>query len=208
MNKNAPGLSAPLWVASSPLSPSRRRERHQRRGEGISSRSSGRRLSVFAGGWTFGATEAPVAGYGVEGEDVLDLLSGLVNKSLVVAEATGEGGVRYRMLEPIRQYAREKLEGSEEAEVFRRGHALWFLAFAEEDEPELRRERQGVRLARLETEHDNLRAALECFLEQKETEPALRLGGALRDFWHMASCPTLSFSLTTNCLEIRTTLMG
>src|SRR5215204_3917021 len=115
-----------------------------------------RRLSVFAGGWTLGAAEAAGAGDGDEGEDVLDLLSGLVNKSLVVAEATGEGGMRYGMLEPIRQYAREKLEGSEEAEVIRRGHALWFLAFAEEAEPELRREHQGAWLERLETEYDNI----------------------------------------------------
>jgi len=144
-----------------------------------------RRLSVFAGGWALGAAETVGAGDGVEAEDVLDLLTGLVNKSLVVAEATGEGGVRYRMLEPIRQYAREKLEGSEEVEAVRRGHALWFLTFAEEAEPELGREHQGAWLERLETEHDNLRAALECFLEQEETEPALRLCGALGDFWHM-----------------------
>jgi non-specific serine/threonine protein kinase len=144
-----------------------------------------RRLSVFAGGWTLEAAEAAGAGDGVESEGVFDLLSGLVNKSLVVAETTGESGVRYRMLEPIRQYAREKLEGREEAEAVRRRHAFWFLALAEEAEPELRREHQGVWLKRLETEHDNLRAALECFLEQEETESALRLCGTLGDFWHM-----------------------
>ena len=144
-----------------------------------------RRLSVFAGGWTLGAAEVAGAGDGIDRKDVLDLLSGLVNKSLVVAEATGEGGVRYRLLEPIRQYAREKLEGSEEGEVVRRRHALWFLALAEEAEPELRSEHQGLWLERLETEYDNMRAALGCFLEQEETEPALRLCGALGDFWHM-----------------------
>ena len=144
-----------------------------------------RRLSVFTGGWALGAAETVGAGDSIESEDVLDLLSGLVNKSLVVAEPTGEGGVRYRMLEPIRQYAWEKLEGSEEDEVVRRVHALWFLAFAEEAEPELRRDHQGVWLERLETEHDNMRVALEWFLEQEETEPALRLCGALGDFWHM-----------------------
>jgi len=144
-----------------------------------------RRLSVFAGDWTLGAAEVAGAGDGIDRKDVLDLLSGLVNKSLVVAEATGEGGVRYRLLEPIRQYAREKLEGSEEGEVVRRRHALWFLALAEEAEPELRSEHQGLWLERLETEYDNMRAALGCFLEQEETEPALRLCGALGDFWHM-----------------------
>ena len=79
---------------------------------------------------------------GAEGDteqgDVLDLLSRLVEKSLVVAEATGGGGVRYRMLEPIRQYAREKLEEGGEAEEVRRRHASFFLALAEEAEPRLR----------------------------------------------------------------------
>jgi len=144
-----------------------------------------RRLSVFAGGWTLGAAEVAGAGDGIERKDVLNLLTGLVHKSLVVMEATGESGVGYRMLEPIRQYAREKLEGSKEAEVVRRRHALWFLTFAEEAEPELRREQQGIWLERLESEHDNLRAALQCFLDRDETEPALRLCGALGDFWHM-----------------------
>jgi predicted ATPase/DNA-binding SARP family transcriptional activator/DNA-binding CsgD family transcriptional regulator len=144
-----------------------------------------RRLPVFAGGFILEAAESVGAGGGIEEEDVLDLLGGLVDKSLVVAEESWERGARYRLLEPIRQYAREKLERTKEAEVVRRGHAVWFLAFAEEAEPELRREHQGVWLERLETENDNLRAAIECFLEQKETEPALRLCGALGDFWHM-----------------------
>jgi non-specific serine/threonine protein kinase len=144
-----------------------------------------RRLSVFAGGWTLGAAEAVGAGDGVEGEDALDLLSRLVDKSLVVAEVRRERSPRYRFLEPVRQYARERLERSEEANAVRLRHALWFLALAEEAEPELRREQQGLWLERLETEHDNLRAAIQCLLEGDDTEPALRLCGALGDFWHM-----------------------
>ncbi|MDQ3238287.1 MAG: tetratricopeptide repeat protein [Actinomycetota bacterium] len=144
-----------------------------------------RRHSVFAGGWTLGAAEAVGAGDSVEGEDVLDLLSRLVDKSLVVAEMRREGSSRYRFLEPVRQYAQERLEVSEEGDAVRLRHALWFLAFAEEAEPELRREHQGLWLERLETEHDNLRAAIQSFLEQEETEPALRLCGALGDFWHV-----------------------
>ena len=76
-----------------------------------------RRLSTFAGGWTLEASEAVGAGGSVEEEDVLDLLSGLVEKSLVVAKGSDHGGVRYRLLEPIRQYAREKLKESGEAEA-------------------------------------------------------------------------------------------
>ena len=94
-----------------------------------------RRLSVFAGGWTLEAAEAVGSGDGIEEGEILDLLSGLVDKSLVVAEATEDGEVRYRMLEPVRQYALEKLEESGEAEEVRRRHAAFFLALAEEAEP-------------------------------------------------------------------------
>ena len=71
------------------------------------------RLSVFAGGWTLEASEAVGAGEGVEEGEVLDLLSGLVEKSLVVARGGDPGGARYRLLEPVRQYALDKLEESE-----------------------------------------------------------------------------------------------
>src|SRR3712207_4185239 len=77
------------------------------------------RLSVFAGGWTLEAAEAVGAGGGVEEDDVLDVLSGLVEKSMVVAESVEGGTVRYRLLEPIRQYAQEKLEQSGESEEVR-----------------------------------------------------------------------------------------
>jgi predicted ATPase len=116
-------------------------------------------LSVFAGGWTLEAAEA-VGGGDTERGDVFDLLSSLVDKSLVVAEATGGGGVRYRMLEPIRQYAREKLEEGGEAEEVQRQHASFFLALAEFAEPRLRGPEDIEWLERLETEHDNLRASL------------------------------------------------
>lgn len=125
------------------------------------------RLPVFAGGWTLEATEAVGAGDTEQGE-VLDLLSGLVDKSLVVAEATGGGGVRYRMLEPIRQYAREKLEEGGEAEEVRSQHASFFLALTEEPEPRLRGAEDVEWLERLEAEHDNLRAALAWALEREQ----------------------------------------
>jgi predicted ATPase/DNA-binding CsgD family transcriptional regulator len=142
-----------------------------------------RGLSAFSGGWTLEAAEAVCSGGDIGWEDVLDLLSGLVDKSLVVA-GTGTGGaVRYRMLEPLRRYAIEKLEQSEEVDEVRDRHAAFFLALAEEAEPELEGSRQGAWSDRLEGEHDNLRAALSWLLAGRRTEQALRLGAALWRFW-------------------------
>src|SRR5215216_5604125 len=80
-------------------------------------------------------------GRDVEEGEVLDVLSGLVDKSLVVARERQESGVRYRMLEPIRQYALERLEERGEGEEARRRHATFFLALAEEAEANLRGQR-------------------------------------------------------------------
>ena len=141
-------------------------------------------LSAFGlcGGWTLEAAEVIGAG-DTEQADILDLLSRLVEKSLVVAEATGGGGVRYRMLEPIRQYAREKLEEGGEAEDVRRQHASFFLALAEDAEPRLWGAEDMEWLERLEADHDNLRAALSWALERGEVELGLELAGALWTFW-------------------------
>ncbi|MBA2534363.1 MAG: hypothetical protein H0V21_05090 [Rubrobacter sp.] len=141
------------------------------------------RLSVFAGGWTLEAAEAVGTGEGVEEGEVLDLLSGLVDKSLVVAGRAERGRVRYRMLEPIRQYARERPEERGEGEELRRRHAGFFLALAEEAEPELFGPRDVEWFECLEVEHDNMRAALSWALERAEAELGLRLGGALWPFW-------------------------
>ena len=126
------------------------------------------RLSVFAGRWTLEASEAVAAGEVIEEAENLDLLSGLVEKSLVVAKGSDEGVVRYRMLEPVRQYAWEKLEESGEAEEVRRRHATFFLAQAAEAEPRLRGPEDREWLERLESEHDNMRAALSWALEREE----------------------------------------
>jgi predicted ATPase len=142
-----------------------------------------RRVSVFAGGWTLKASEAVVWGEGGEEGEVLDLLSGLVEKSLVVAEPTAEGGVRYRLLEPVRQYALAKLKESGEAETAKRSHAEHFLVLAEEAEPELFGPQEVEWWNRLEEEHDNARAALSWSLEGADPELGLRLAGALRLFW-------------------------
>jgi DNA-binding CsgD family transcriptional regulator/tetratricopeptide (TPR) repeat protein len=145
------------------------------------------RLSVFAGGWTLEAAEMVCSGEGIEEGEVLDLLSELVDRSLVVAEAGQEEVPRFRMLEPIRQYGRERLEESREADTVLRRHAAWYLALAEEAEPALKGKQKESWLERLEKEYGNLRAALSWALEREEAELGLRLAGALGRFWHMLS---------------------
>ena len=151
-----------------------------------------RRLSVFVGGWTLEAAEA--IGPAVEAEGLvsspplLDLLSGLVDKSLVVAGAEAGGALRYRMLEPVRQFGREKLRESGKEPEVRRRHAEHYLALAETADPELVGPDQGLWIERLRTEFANLREAYSWSLEPggDEDERAwlrLRLPAALWRFW-------------------------
>jgi predicted ATPase/DNA-binding SARP family transcriptional activator/DNA-binding CsgD family transcriptional regulator len=161
------------------------------------------RLSVFAGGWTLEAAEEVCSGEGIERDDVLDLLSKLVDKSLVVAEASpgAEGELRYRMLEPVRQYGQERLEESGTAERLRERHAQYYLALAEEADreeedreeaqPELWRARPVAWLEQMVTEQGNLRAALSWSLDEDAEEPdggraelGLRLAATLSWFWY------------------------
>jgi len=145
-----------------------------------------RRLSVFAGGWTLEAAEAVCSEDGVDPFEVLDLLAGLVGKSLVVTEDGETGETRYRLLETIRHYACEKLEASGEASSVRGRHRDWCLALAEQAEPELQGPDQALWLDRLETEHDNLRAALCWTLTSEElSDIGLRMGAALWMFWYV-----------------------
>jgi predicted ATPase/DNA-binding SARP family transcriptional activator/DNA-binding CsgD family transcriptional regulator len=141
------------------------------------------RLSAFAGGWTLEAAEVVCSEDGIEQEDVLDLMGGLVDKSLVVAGPAAGVALRYKLLEPVRQYARDKLEESGEAHGVRATHAAFFLALAEEAQPKLEGPQQVPWAARLETEHDDLRAALSWVLDREEGELGLRFGGALWRFW-------------------------
>src|SRR6516225_8299379 len=95
-----------------------------------------RRLSVFAGGWSLEAAEAICSGNGVAASDILDLLTQLVDKSLVITE-TQSGEARYRLLETVRQYGWERLVESKEAAKIRTRHRNWYLEFAERAEPRL-----------------------------------------------------------------------
>jgi predicted ATPase/transcriptional regulator with XRE-family HTH domain len=141
------------------------------------------RLSVFSGGFTLEAAEAVGEGEASGGElDVMVLIEGLVEHSLILAE-TKDRGVRYRMLEPIRQYALEKLEESDEASEARLRHVRYYLALAEEAEPQIKAYDQVEWLDRLEAENDNLRAAVSWSLETDEARTAARFGWALRMYW-------------------------
>jgi predicted ATPase/DNA-binding SARP family transcriptional activator/DNA-binding CsgD family transcriptional regulator len=141
------------------------------------------RLSAFAGGWTLEAAEVVGAGEDIERGDVLDLLSRLLDKSLVATESGERTVLRYGMLEPVRQYARERLEASGKAEEVRCQHASFYLELAKEAEPKLIGPQQRLWLDRLEREHDNLRAVLSWSLECGD-DLGLRMAGALWRFWY------------------------
>jgi predicted ATPase/class 3 adenylate cyclase/DNA-binding CsgD family transcriptional regulator len=145
------------------------------------------RLSVFAGGCTLEAIEAICSTLGDKAEPVLDAVASLIDKSLLQQiEQEGEEP-RLLMLETIREYGLEALAVNGEMEGGRRAHATYYLALAEEAEPEFEGPQQVTWLERLERDHDNLRAAMQWSLEQGEAthslEMALRLGAALEDFW-------------------------
>jgi predicted ATPase/DNA-binding XRE family transcriptional regulator len=141
-----------------------------------------RRLSVFASGWSMQAAEAVGSGGDVDSDEVLTLLGGLVDQSLVIADETPTG-CRYRMLEPVTQYAAELLEQSPEVEKVRQRHAGFFLSLAEHAEPEFGSIEQAAQPNILATEHDNLRAALQCFEGDGAEVAQLRMAACLGWFW-------------------------
>lgn len=141
------------------------------------------RLSVFASGWTLPAAEAVSDSDDIPADAVLDLLTRLVDKSLVVVEQHG-GEVRYRMLETIRQYGVEKLRRLDEEFPVSERHFNWCLQLAEKSDCEFSRTDQRHWFERLEAEHDNLRAALRWSIhEAHDADKSLRLCGALWHFW-------------------------
>src|ERR687893_813113 len=133
------------------------------------------RLAVFSGGRTLEAIEAVCDTEGDLPVDALEGVSSLLDKSLLVREETSEEESRFVMLETIHEYAREKLHESGEAAELSRLHAEYFLAFAEEAEPELEGTEQAPWMERLEADYDNCRAALSWLLEVGEAELALRI---------------------------------
>jgi predicted ATPase/class 3 adenylate cyclase/Tfp pilus assembly protein PilF len=139
-------------------------------------------LSVFSGGWTLAAAEQVCSDDGADDGDLLDLLTSLCDKSLVVVEQSARVS-RYRLLETLRQYADERLLERGSYGTIRRRHRDYFLTLAEEAAPELHGADQGIWLERIEIEHDNLRTALDWSLDNAEPHCGLRLCGALHRFW-------------------------
>ncbi len=143
------------------------------------------RLSVFRGGWDLEAAETVGAGGDILEEEVLDVLSSLVEQSLVVAEPREEGSTRYRLLVPVREYAEERLEQSGEAEGTGRRHADYFLGLAERAVSELKGPGQVGYLTRVDQDKDNLRAALAWALDRGDADTAARLAVAVGPSWEV-----------------------
>ncbi len=170
-----------------------------------------RRLSVLAGGFTLeaaeevgagpaegqvkGQVEGPVKGQ-VEGQvegqvaeqvdrrEVLDLLVGLVNKSLVVSHTSGPQA-RYGFLETIRHFARDRLVESGEEAAVRDAHLAWCVSLVAQAEPQLSGPDQQAWFERLDAEIDNLRGGLDWAISRGASEAALRIAGSLTLFWHV-----------------------
>lgn len=154
------------------------------------------RMSVFAGGSSFEASEVvcgggPSAnlddesdGFDLPEVDLFDGIGALVEHSLLRQEEL-DGDVRYRMLETVREFGLEHLATSGEDAELRRRHAHFFLDLAEQAAPELIGQSQGHWLQHLDIDHDNLRSTLTWALETGRAEMALRLGRALNRFWQL-----------------------
>jgi predicted ATPase/class 3 adenylate cyclase len=160
-----------------------------------------RRISVFSGGCTLEAAEDicadrtdrrageqddPGVRAVLDASEILDLISRLVDKSLIVVDQESNSqAVRYRMLETIRQYAVEKLLESGEGESMRARHLTFFVRLAQKAESRMHGTEQLTWFERLETEHDNLGTALDWSLEEGSSEEGVRLAAAMRWFWYM-----------------------
>ncbi|GAB3566210.1 BTAD domain-containing putative transcriptional regulator [Amycolatopsis endophytica] len=143
-----------------------------------------RRLSVFSGGASLEAAEQVCAGEAVEPEDVLDLLTALTEKSLLVA--AGGDAPRYRMLGTIKEYAAQRLAEAGETELARRAHLAYFTGLNEAADQRLRRADQVAWLATLTAEHDNISAAMRGALAAGEARPAMRLAAAAGWYWWLS----------------------
>ncbi len=142
------------------------------------------RLAVFAGGWILAAAEQVCSGEGVNEGDVLDLLTSLADKSLVLAEERS-GATRYRLLETVRQYARDRLRERSEEARWQQRLLVYFIELTEAAEPQLVGANQQAWLDRLEIEHDNLRSSLTWSATGAGAADGIRLAGALSRFWQM-----------------------
>ncbi len=166
------------------------------------------RLSVFAGGWTLDAAQTICA----DDHEIPSLLGQLIHKSLVITESR-EGTTRYRLLEPIRQFADEQLITLTEKDAVRAHHSAHYYALAQEAGKTWDTPQQNVTLDRLEPERDNLRAALRWALDHEQAEFALSMNAALFTFWNYRSSMReaidwLEASLAMPCDDDTPTMIG
>jgi predicted ATPase/predicted Ser/Thr protein kinase len=154
-----------------------------------------RLLSVFAGGWTL---ESAVCVAGGDEFEVLEILTRLVDKSLVVVEEAPDGAeCRYRLLETVRQYSGEKLGEAGESGPARDRHQACFLELAERAAPALQGPEAGTWLDRLEAEHENLLAAIG---HGSGTEAPVRLAFLLGRYWQMRGYPATGRAALTGAI--------
>ena len=165
---------------------------------GEQERAALRRLAVFTGGFTLEAAEAVCAGGDIGTSDVLDLVTVLVEKSLVELEA---GGERYRLLETVREYLLEKLDVAGESHLTQTRHLDCFLTFAERVRPELHGPEQGKWLARLDLDRENLLAAHAwCDHAERGAELGLRLVSVVQLYWLPRGLIELGHRITVEAL--------
>jgi predicted ATPase/DNA-binding SARP family transcriptional activator len=148
-------------------------------------RSLFRRVSVLTGGFTPQAAATVCAGEDA-GRDVLTGLTALADISLVFPVPVGDGDVRFGMLQTIREFALDRLTVEDDRAGAERRHAQWFMRVAEDAEPGMRGPQLLQSIVTLQTEHENLRAALRWSIEHDDADVGLRIVGALWRFWHLA----------------------
>jgi predicted ATPase/DNA-binding SARP family transcriptional activator len=143
-----------------------------------------RRLSVFSGGASLDAAERVCVGDAVEQKQVLELLTALAEKSLLLA--AGDSAPRYRMIGTIKEYAGHRLAEAGESDLARHAHLAYFTELTETAEPRLRRAEQLEWLAALEAEHDNIGSAMRGALSAGEAHGALRLAAGAGWYWFLS----------------------
>ncbi|WP_155372521.1 BTAD domain-containing putative transcriptional regulator [Catellatospora vulcania] len=143
-----------------------------------------RRLSVFSGGASLEAAERVCVGDDVAPEDVLELLTALTEKSLLVA--AGDSAPRYRMLGTIKEYAAQRLAEAAESDLARDAHLAYFTELAEKADPHLRRAEQLTWLATLDAEHDNITAAMRGALAAGQAQAPMRLAAGAGWYWWLS----------------------
>lgn len=151
-----------------------------------------RRLSVFNGGWTMESAEEICSDDKIKGEEIIDLMNALTDKSIILYGTEKE---RYRILESLKQYGYDTLTDEFEKEDILRKHLTYFMEIAEASVPNLIGSEIQVNLEKLVSEHGNFQSAIEWSLSADETEKGARLAVALGNFWDIRGYYTLGIQL-------------